>query len=330
MRIVEQVKKTIELYEMVRPNDALIVAVSGGPDSVFLFHAMNRIREKLRLRIYVCHLNHGLRGKESDEDARFVKKLAGESQVPFIQKKIALTTEGNRHISLEERAREVRYEYFVSTAKKVEAQSIATGHTLDDQAETVMMRIIKGTSVRGLSGIPPVREELGIRIIRPLIEIERRQIEEYLRKEGIPFRVDRTNAEEIFFRNVVRRRILPYLEQFNPRIKRSLFNFAQHVREDREFIESARRLASGRVIAKGDRGTEILLGEMVIQPRALQKEILRDALERAGGNIKKLTYRHWKDMENFIRFKRKGQSIDLPGGIRVSRTEKALIFEKKQ
>ena len=325
--LIEQVLKTIRSYEMLKPGDRVLVAVSGGPDSVFLLHALNRLKKKLSLAaLYICNLDHGLRGRESEEDSLFVKDVCGKLGLKFIHKKIDLKNSKRKDISTEEEAREARYEFFKAVAKKRGAKVVATGHTLDDQAETILMRIVKGASLKGVVGILPVRDELGVRFIRPLLELEKADINRYLDQELIAYRIDRTNLEPIYFRNIVRSEIIPFLERYNPRLKRSLFHLAEHLREDLEFIKGERSKVQEGLLKQGGGRVRINLKDLVIQPRALQKEILRDMLEKSGGEVKKLTFRHWKELEGFIRHKRKGSSIDLPGGVRVSRSAAELTF----
>lgn len=327
--LIEQVLKTIRSYEMLAAGDTVLAAVSGGPDSVFLLHALKSLKNKLKLKkVAVCNLDHGLRADESKEDSLFVKRLAVELGFEFIHKTIDLKKLARKGISTEEAAREERYKFFQEAAGKSGANILATGHTLDDQAETVLMRFIKGTALKGIVGIAPVIEFGKLKVIRPLIEIEKQEIVGHLDDDGIHYRIDRTNAEPVYFRNVVRGEIMPFLEKYNPKLKRSLFNLAEHLREDFDFIEEARVKMAG---ARGPGGTsrvEIRLKDIAVQPKALQKEILRDLLEDAGGEVKRLSFRHWKEMESLIRHKYKGNSVDLPGNIRVTRGADSIVFSK--
>jgi tRNA(Ile)-lysidine synthase len=229
---------------------------------------------------------------------------------------------------MEEAARAARYKFFKEAAARFNADVIATGHTLDDQAETVLMRLIKGASLRGIVGIAPVRVDDELRIARPLIELERRDIVRCLVQGRIDYRIDHTNMEPIYFRNVVRMEIMPFLEKFNPRLKHALFNAAEHLREDFEFIETAKAGTSGMITVLKDGGVKVELKDLIIQARAIQREILRVCLEKAGGDVKKLSFRHWKDVEDLINRKAKGNSIHLPGGIEASREAKRLRFSK--
>jgi tRNA(Ile)-lysidine synthase len=327
--LIERVLKTIRNYEMLKPNDTVLVAVSGGPDSVFLLQALAHLKTKLKLKkLVVCNLDHGIRGKESGEDSLFVKKLAEDLDLGFIHKRIDLSKKRSKKLSTEEIAREERYKFFNNAAKAVKADVVAMGHTLDDQAETILMRIIKGASLKGIVGISPVRQEGSFRIIRPLFELEKAEIERHLDERGVGYRIDSTNAEGIYFRNVVRRDIIPFLEKYNPRLKRALCSLAEHLREDFEFINEAKS-AIGHFTQSAGGSLEIKLRDIAIQPKALQKEIVRDALAKIGGEVKRLNFRHWKDMEQFIKHKRRGSSMDLPGDIRVTRTTSSLVFHSR-
>ena len=327
--LTEKVLKTIRNYDMLAPGDVILAAVSGGPDSVFMLHVLNRLKRKFKVKdIIVCNLDHGIRGEESKVDSSFVKKAAGKLGLKFIHKKINLNKLKSKEYSIEEMARSERYIFFREAARKASANIVATGHTLDDQAETVLMRLIKGSSLKGLVGIPPVREEKGLKIIRPLAELEKSEIVRYLRTESIPYKIDRTNLEERYLRNAIRRDVIPFLEKYNPRLKRSLFNLAEHLREDFEFISEEKTRIQKDIVRQQGSSVEIRLRDVVIQPRAIQKEILRDSLEKAGGEVKSLSFRHWKDIEGLIKHGRKGNSIDLPGSIRASRTQDILLFNR--
>ena len=229
--------------------------------------------------------------------------------------------------STEEWLREKRYDFFRKVAQKLSAGCVATAHTLDDQAETVLMRIIKGTSLKGIVGIHAVRLDGNIKFIRPFVEVEKKDIMEYLKNRRLPFRIDSTNLEDRFLRNRVRQRVLPYLAKINPRIKRSLFNLAESLKEDFEFIEEERKKRQG-LVKKGRSSIYIKLCDILLQPKGLRKEIVREAIRSSGGNIKKLTFRHWKDIDLFLRQKERGKSLDLPGGLMLHKTRDNLIFTK--
>jgi tRNA(Ile)-lysidine synthase len=327
-RLYKRVEETIRKYEMVKRGDKVLVGVSGGPDSVFLLRALCHIKNSLGITLFVANMDHGLRGEDSRNDSIFVRKMSKSLGIKCLYKKLRITKKDRaKKMSPEETLREKRYSFFKGAADGLNARILATGHTLDDQAETVIMRVIKGSTIKGLVGILPKRGDGGFTVIRPLIEIEKDEIMTFLKKYGVPFRVDHTNQDENFFRNKIRARILPYLLRYNPKLKRSLCLMAESLREDRAFIEEEKRKRD--LIRKNGESVSINLKDIVIQPRSLQREILRDAMIKSGGSVKKLTYRHWKDMDNFLKFKRKGKSLDLPGGIIMRRGERTISLSMR-
>lgn len=325
--LYSRVLSTIERHSMLSARDCVAVAVSGGPDSVFLLRSLYTLRKKLDIEICVVNMDHGLRGMRSRGDSAFVKKEAKKLRIKYISKKLRFNKKSVKKISVEEFLRLKRYEFFKEAAKKLGAYTLATGHTLDDQAETVLMRVIKGSTIKGLSGISPVGKHGRLKVIRPLIDVEKAEILSFLKSNGFRYRTDRTNKDEHYFRNKVRRKILPYLEKLNPRIKRSLALMAESLRDDREFIEGV--MIKNDPVRNAGGHISIKLKDIVVQPKSLQREIMRDALARSGANIKKLNFRHWRDLREFMKYKRAGQSIDLPGGIAVWRTVDQLKIKRR-
>lgn len=328
--LIEQVLKTVRAYSMLKPGDSVIIAVSGGPDSIFLVHALSRLKNKLKLKsLSICNLDHGLRGEESADDSEFVKRLAGDMGLRFFYKSLRLRTRQAKSLSIEELAREERYRFFKEAAEISGANVIATGHTIDDQAETVLMRVIKGSSLKGIVGIAPARDYGDLRVIRPLIEIEKSEIVGYLDRAGVDYRIDSTNLEPVYFRNIIRKEVMPFLEKYNPRLKRSLFSLAQHLREDYDFISEAKlRMKNGKFYKASGGGVVIKIKDIALQPAAIQKEVLRDALESSGGEVKRLSYRHWKELESLVRNKPKGSSVHLPGSISVTKSGADITFAR--
>ena len=325
--IIKTTLNTIKRYDMLEEGQRVLVAVSGGPDSVFLLHALNSMKDALKIKLYIGNLDHGIRGRASQIDSEFTRHLAESFNIPFIYKKIDPAVYGNKKFSKEEIAREHRYDFLIKSAKRRRIDIIATGHTLDDHVETILMRIIKGTTLRGIMGIPPVRFQDGIKIIRPLIDMHKGEIEDFLKADALPYRTDHTNLENIYFRNEMRNRVLPYLSRYNPRIKYALMNLADNLREDFEFIEEERNKRRLSFYSKGGR-LSLKLKDVIVQPRALRREVIKDALEKAGSNIKKLSYKHWRDVDNFIKMRQKGKAIDLPGGVRIKKIDADLVFFK--
>jgi len=212
-----KVRGTIEKYGMLGKGDTVVVAVSGGPDSVAMLHVLDSLKAIYQLKLHVAHLEHGIRGEESLGDMRFVEDLCGRLSVPFTARSEDVPSlASSRGLSLEAAARKVRYAFLKEVSEDVKAGKIATGHNANDQAETLLLNLLRGAAMSGLSGIRPA---MNGKIIRPLIESSRGEIEEYLEKKHLEFRVDSSNLDERLERNKVRRVLIPLIEkEFNPGI----------------------------------------------------------------------------------------------------------------
>ena len=322
---LKRIKDTSDRYDMLKKGDRVLVCVSGGADSVCLLAVLHLLAKKMSFEIIAANMDHCLRAEESEKDSEFVKELCRGKNIVCVHKKTDVLSGGKKRVSLEEKARRERYKFFHKAAKEYGCNVIATGHNMDDQAENVIMKVVYGGSIQGLSGIPPVREEKECLIVRPLIRVSREEILYFLKKIKQDFVEDSSNRDISFPRNRVRIELLPLLETYNPSIRRTLVNISDTLREDIEFIEQ-NRVKTG---PGNDGSCRIDIKDIVLQPKALRKDIFRQMLINAGGNVKKLTYRHWMDMDSFLSSAEKGKSIDLPGGIKVVKTRRTLIFEKK-
>lgn len=331
-----EVSATVVRHNMLTPTDTVIAGVSGGPDSVALLFALLNIRAHIPFSLAVAHFDHMLRG-DSGEDAAFVEDLARKCEVPFFCRKenIAVLYRQTKG-SLEDVARKRRLAFFTDCARIHNATKIALGHTLDDQAETVIMRLVRGAGIQGLCGMAPVREcsPHGIYIIRPLLKTRKDTVERFLAAGHIAYRTDITNFGTEFTRNKVRHRVLPLLEtEFNPNIKDLLANMADTVRADLDFIaKHARRKMKTVELPDACPGRDSFALDCdrmrKITP-ALRRYIVRMGIERLKGDLKRITSRHLEEVETLIA-ERPGLSVvDLPGGIAVSKQEKRLVFHKK-
>ncbi|HNT96916.1 MAG TPA: tRNA lysidine(34) synthetase TilS [Elusimicrobiales bacterium] len=214
---------------LFRDRDAMVLAVSGGPDSVVMLDYFARQARGRRLKLYVCHVNHGLRGRESDADERFVRRLAGSYGLPcgvFKARVKALARKSGS--GTEHAARTERYRLLLKYARSRGCRLVATAHHSDDNAETVLLNLLRGTRAKGLAGIPPSRPlGGGVRVIRPLMALTRREIEDYLRANGMKARKDSTNDDQKYTRNWIRATLLPLLERKQPRIREHLVDIAE-------------------------------------------------------------------------------------------------------
>ncbi|MDP6180938.1 MAG: tRNA lysidine(34) synthetase TilS, partial [Desulfatiglandales bacterium] len=231
---IKKVKETLSRYGMIDPGDLVIVAVSGGPDSVCLLDILHELKAELAVRLVVAHYNHGLRGGEDESETRFVRHLASAMNFPFETENASFFIEG-KTASLEERARNARYEFLERLKGKLHAQKIAMGHHLNDQAETVLMRLLRGSGPSGLAGIPPKRDDT---IIRPLIELKREEIDSYVKRRELSYRVDRSNFDTRYLRNKIRLELLPLLLEYQPQFVEHLGQLAVILREDDKYLET--------------------------------------------------------------------------------------------
>ena len=230
----EKVLKTIQRYNMLEDGDEVVIGVSGGPDSMTLLNILNNLKEKLNINLYVAHINHMIR-KEADEETEYVKDFCAKINVEFFAKKIRVEEEAKKQkIGTEEAGRNIRYKFLEEVAKKVGANKIATAHNSNDNAETVLMNIIRGTSVSGLKGIDKVRDG---KFIRPIIECSRDEIEEYCKEQNLNPKYDKTNDENIYTRNKIRNMLIPFLKkEFNPNIVDGINRLSQIATEEEQFI----------------------------------------------------------------------------------------------
>lgn len=232
----KEVLTTIKKYNMINKGDKVVIGVSGGPDSITLLNVLNKFKEKLNIKIYVAHINHSIR-KEADEETEYVREFCKKIDVEFFCKKIDVESEAKKlKIGTEEAGRNIRYAFFEEVAEKVEANKIATAHNSNDNAETVLMNIIRGTSISGLKGIEKMRDN---KFIRPLIETTRATIEEYCRIEKLNPRYDKSNKENIYTRNKIRNLLIPYIQkEFNPNIIEGINRLSNIAEEEECFINS--------------------------------------------------------------------------------------------
>ena len=308
--LLSQVQKTISRYRMLNKRDKVVVACSGGPDSVALLYLLNELKEKLDLRLFVAHFNHKLRGKESDLDEKFVRKLASFLKLKIFVKSIEVKKEAKRRrLSLEECARVLRYGFLNQIADKIGAQRIALGHNSDDQAETVLMRLIRGSGSLGLSGIPPIKE----RIIRPLIEIKREEIEKFLTEKKIEYRIDSSNLRPDFLRNKVRLHLLPIIEkEYNPKIKEVLNRTAKILSAQERYLREEGLKCYRRVCLKEAEDKIILdLKRFFNYDISLKRIIIRLGLEKLKGDLTQFGFEPIESVLKLVEEKKSGKRVDL-------------------
>ena len=246
----DKVLETVKKYNMIKDEDKVVIGVSGGPDSMTLLNILNNLKEKLNIKIYVAHINHMIR-KEADEETEYVRQFCENIGVDFFAKRIKVEEEAKKQkIGTEEAGRNIRYEFFEEVAKKVGANKIATAHNSNDNAETVLMNIIRGTSVSGLKGIEKVREG---KFIRPIIECSREEIEEYCKEQKLDPKYDKTNYENIYTRNKIRNLLIPYLQkEFNPSVIEGINRLSSIAAEEEQFLNNIVEKEYKRLLISGN------------------------------------------------------------------------------
>lgn len=296
-----------------------VIAVSGGADSVALLRAI--VEVKPDATFYVAHLNHQLRGNDSDGDADFVKQLC--PHLPhFIESADVGRAAEERGENLEATARRVRYEFLLRVAKETGSAWIATAHTQDDQAETVLHRVIRGAGLRGLRGIAAVREFSGVQLIRPMLDVSRRDVLEYLADIGQAWREDSSNIDPAFTRNRIRHELLPLLRTFNPGVASALSRLSEQANE--AFIESdARSRQLLQRMEKPRAGATIVLDPTLTTADLPQlREMLVVIWEREGWPRDGMTHEHWQRAADVLLGRAK--AWDLPDGIRIVKSSRTV------
>jgi tRNA(Ile)-lysidine synthase len=297
--VLEKVRSTIESHRMLRPGDKVLAGVSGGPDSLALLAALVALREPLKFTLRAAYVDHGLRPAAARREAKRVQEAGKRWNVPVLVLKASLRREKGE--SVESAARRVRYNLLGSAAKKWGANKIALGHTADDQAETVLMWLLRGSGMAGLSGIPPVRPMNGKpspRIIRPLIGLTRAEGKELLKSHGIRPLTDESNASTKFLRNRIRHELLPLLERhYNPAIRRSLVQLSDLLREDLSWLDGMAKEAFSEGARSGKDNVRLDLRYLVAAPSGLRRALLRLAVERLQGDCHGFSAAHWLGLE---------------------------------
>jgi len=325
--------------KLLRPGMRVVVGLSGGADSVALLCALaERNREKgreLGLVLQAAHLHHGLRGDEADADLAFAQALAEKLDVPFHHARVDVAAEASAHNeSIEEAARRLRYAWFRQLLSKGLLDAIATAHTLDDQAETVLAKFLRGAWTEGLSGIHPKLETLeGGRIFRPLLNTTRAEIEAFLRERNQPWREDSSNRDRTFTRNRIRHELLPLLESWNPRLREHLVQMAELARdEEAAWQAEVARIAPqlilpGRPVRGGGRaateGLAIDVTRLAELSPALQRRLLRHAADQLGSA---LDFAATESLRQLALAGRAGQKLELAHALRVERTHREVRF----
>ena len=321
--LITKVIATIKKHSMLSAEEKILVGLSGGPDSVCLICVLNNLKDKFKLDLHAVYIDHGLRPEETPEETEFCKNLCAGLSIPFTTKVIDVKTYSKEQgLNKQEAARELRYRIFEETAYKIKAHKIALGHTADDQLETFFIRFFRGSGPRGLSGIPPVRAN----IIRPLIEIEREEIEGFLDEQRINYIIDSSNLKKAYLRNRLRLSFIPEIKTINPQIAQIVSQTMEILREEEKYFDIIVTKTLMKLICKK---TDFRIDLFLIPLEAMEKVILRRVLRRAidaTKNIRGIEFIHIEDIIDLIRHGRQGDRIYLPKGLRVIKNYSTLVI----
>lgn len=334
MDLLHQVQRTLRRYRLLSPDQALVVGVSGGPDSLCLLHLLHRLAPAQRVPLHVGHLHHGLRGAEADGDAAFVAALAADWGLPCTVERTDVPALARQTgASLEEAARAARYAFLGRLAAEINAQGVAVGHNADDQAETVLMHFLRGSGLAGLRGMQPLsrmpRPQLPAgrqplpgdheRLIRPLLFVPRAEILAYCAEHGLHARYDRSNEDTTFFRNRLRHELLPLLAQYNPQVRRILGNTAAALADDHELVRRDLLAAWPGILLQGDDSRLVFdLAGWRALPVALQRGVLREAIHRLRASLRDVSFLHVDNALNLLHEGAAGDRMTLPAGLELA------------
>ena len=310
--LVQKVKAS--LARQVSSGDKILVAVSGGADSVCLLHILYELREACAIELAIAHLNHMARGRDSEADADFVSRLGNELGLETLVDRVDVQEkQKDCKTSFQETARILRYRFLEFALKKLAADKIALGHTADDQVETVLINLLRGSGPKGLAGMPEARDNL----IRPLLGCYRCEVEDYLRSRGRAYRTDLSNAKKDYLRNRIRQDLVPVLEGFNPAFKSTLLETAGIIRGEEEFLsqwviqcmeEMAEPLESGA-------GLGLDTEKFIRQPAAMQRRLVRRAIECVKGELRRISAANVQEVLDLFLRPRPGKEVHLPDGL---------------
>lgn len=317
-------KNTITNLNLLKRKDRVILGISGGPDSIYMLHKFLEIKEEYKLSLVCAHFNHGLR-PEADEEERFVKKVCKEAGLKCISEKknVGQFFKGD---SLEQTARILRYDFFMKVSRQEKIKKLALAHHKDDLVETVLIRILRGSGLRGLRGFLPISKYKGLTVIRPLIETNKKDIVSWLKDKKIAYCIDKSNLEDKFLRNKVRIKLLPFLKEFNPNVTENLYNLAGNLSLDYDFIYKA-SFDSFNSLKRGEtkKGIKLDLEGLKKLPLAILNNVLRIAIEETKGNVRRLESRHLKEIVDLIVHRPTASIVHLPD-LLVKKEPKFLII----
>lgn len=325
--ITDTFSGAIQRHAMLQQGDIVLVGLSGGPDSICLLHLLRGIREGLNLTLHAVYVNHNLRPDEVPAEITFCEKTCRELRINFIVKSVDVAGhQKNQALSRQEAARDLRYKAFDEAAYEIGASKIALAHNADDQAETIFMRLIRGSGPRGLAGIPPKRG----RIIRPLIETERSLIEQFLVTEDLPSVTDSSNLKQDYLRNRFRLSLMPELKKINPNLLNTVRTTASILQEEEGYLEIiVTRTLMKLISRKTTHRIELFLSPLERLEPVILRRVLRRAIDATAG-LRGIGFLHIEDIIHLLKNGKPGDRIYLPKGMRVIREYAFLTITSEE
>jgi tRNA(Ile)-lysidine synthase len=326
----DRVKQEIANRKLIGKQDHVLVGVSGGPDSIALLHVLHRLSAETGFSVGAVHVNHQLRGEESEEDARFVREFCRSLALSCDVVRVDVSGKrkelgGNKQAI----ARQLRYDAFQEVARKRKATKLALAHHADDQLETVMMRLIRGTGVSGLAGMEWERRWQGIGLIRPLLGVTKEEIEHYCREQGLHPRLDSSNLSNDYTRNRLRHELVPLIHSFNPRVADAVLRLSELIREEEKIWEKLTLEAADQVVAKQENGQFLVdVSSFLHLPVALQRRVVKLILSYLWDyGTHEVTLDSVEQVRNLAQLPSPSAMIHLPGGIIAQREYEKLILK---
>ena len=291
----EKVLKTIKKYNLIKSGDKIVLAISGGPDSIFMFDILKELRNKLNFEFVVCHVNHMIR-EEAIDDETFVKEICKKNNIECYVKRIDVKKYANNNkMGTEEAGRVLRYDFFEEILNKTHSNKIAIAHNKNDKVETIIMNLLRGTGLLGLKGIEPIRDN---KYIRPIIEIEREDIEKYCKDKKLNPRIDKTNYENIYTRNKIRNIVLPYIKkEFNPNIIESVNRLSEIATEEDNYLNTITENTYNQMLIE-DKSNELVLDLKIFnnQDRVIKKRLVLYIINKIMGTSTGIEKIHIEDI----------------------------------
>lgn len=332
MILEKNAANSIRSDNLITDKGPIVIGVSGGPDSVALTYALRSINqiEALGCEFYIAHLNHKLRGAESDEDSEYVKQIAHQLDMPVLIKETDIKRVSKEsRLSIEEAARIERYSFLKSCANSVGASHVAVAHTADDNIETMLHRIIRGTGIIGLRGIAPKRpisQGSAISLIRPFLRLWKRDILQYLKEKDVTHRTDSSNLQKKHLRNKIRIELIPLLEEaYNNQIKRSLANLCEIFDENNKLIGSLSQSLLNEAVLERNRNKCVLNSKILLRsPEIVQQKAVHDILSNMDVPLKHIGYRKYKEIIKFIKNGKDNEPLHISAGLNICKRDNKL------